>query len=105
MQCITRWDLSEDDQTTCAVAVTKKIEIGQRKKIIRGIIGGILYRFLFLFWGAVADWDGQLDHYQGFGVGRGGGGRGYPPSHLFRVNWPKWRQGQWQGKECWVGGW
>lgn len=35
---------------------------------------GVLYRFLFLFWGALADWDRQLHHYQGFGVGRGGGG-------------------------------
>lgn len=67
----------------CAVAVTKKIEIAEREKkiIIRGIIGGVLYRFLFIFWGAAADWDGQLHHYRDFRAGDGGGG--YPPPHLF----------------------
>lgn len=64
----------------CAVAVTKKIEIAEReKKIIGRIIGGALYRFLFIFWGAATDWDGQLHHYRDFRAG------GYPPPHLLRV--------------------
>lgn len=40
----------------------------KKKKIIR-IIGGVLYRFLFIFWGAAADWDGQLHHYRDFRAG------------------------------------
>lgn len=84
----------------CAVAVTKKIEIAEREKknIIRVIIGGVLYRFLFIFWGAAADWDGQLHHYRDFRAG------GILHLTFCGVDWPESRRGQWQGKER-RGGW
>lgn len=61
--------------------------------------------FFFFFGGQLLTGTDSFIITKVFGAWEGWWGCGYPPPHLFRVDWPKWRQGQWQGRSVgWGGG-